>query len=181
MSDRAGSTDIVSHSRWLGALALILFASLAACSKPKAAGGASLVAQGAAPVAAAPAGNACDRKLITQADVAGLMSEPIASVGPLQGDPQSCQFKTTGFSSISVALRPGVGNGTVDIWLSGGMGSPAASLAGVGDRAAWSSQLKEVNATKNNLLCDIGATGPATRPATQEKIGALCNKIFSAY
>jgi len=181
MSDRAGSMEIVSRGRRLGALTLILVAALAACSKPRAAGGESSVSQSAAPVATAPAGNACDRKLITQADVVGLLSEPIASVGPIEGDPQSCRFTTTGFSSVSVALRPGVGNATVGTWLSGAMGSPAASLAGVGDRAAWSSQPKEVNATKNNLLCDIGATGPATKPATQEKIGALCNKIFAAY
>ena len=181
MSDKARSMKKGRHSRRPGALALILLAALAACSKPKAGGGAPSVSQGAAHVPATPAGNACDRKLITQTDVVGLLSEPIASVVAIQGDPQSCQFTTTGFSSVSVALRPGVGNATVDTWLSGAMGSPAASLAGVGDRAAWSSQLKEVNATKNNLLCDIGAVGPATRPATQEKIGALCNKIFAAY
>ena len=181
MTDRAGSMEISRHRRRLGALALILLTALAACSKSKAGGGASSVSQGAVQVATAPGGNACDRKLITQADVAGLVSEPVASVGAIHGDPQSCQFTTTGFSSVSVAIRPGLGNATVRAWLSGAMGSPATSLAGVGDRAAWSPELKEVNATKNNLLCDIGAIGPATRPATQEKIAALCNKIFAAY
>lgn len=181
MTYRAGSMEISRRSRRPSALALILLVALAACSKSKAGGGASSVSQGAAHVAAAPAGNACDRKLITQADVAGLVSEPIASVKTIPGDPQSCTFTTTGFSSVSIALRPGLGNQTVNTWLSGAMGSPAASLAGVGDRAAWSSALKEVIATKNNLLCDIGAIGPATRPATQEKVGALCNKIFAAY
>ncbi len=113
--------------------------------------------------------------------MAPLLSEPIVSVGALKGDPQSCKFETAGFSSVSIALRPGAGDGTVGTWLSGAMGTKAESLPGVGDRAAWSAELKEVNATKNGLLCDIGAIGPATKPATQEKIGALCNKIFAAY
>jgi hypothetical protein len=165
----------------MGVLALILVAALVACSKPDTTGGASSVSQSGAKAAVAAPGNACDRKLITQADVAALVSESIASVGPIQGDPQSCQFTTTGFSSVSVALRPGLGNATVKAWLSGAMWSPAVLLAGVGDSAAWSATLKEVNASKNNLLCDIDATGPATGPATQQKIAALCDKIFAAY
>jgi len=40
--------------------------------------------------------------------------------------------------------------------------------------------LKEVDATKNNELCVIGAQGPAVKGATPATIGALCNKIFAA-
>jgi len=40
--------------------------------------------------------------------------------------------------------------------------------------------LKELNASHKNLLCDIGASGPASAGATQEKIMALCAKIFAA-
>ncbi len=162
--------------RYAFALAVILLAA-AGCSKSNPEN--STAPAAATPTAATPAGNACDRKLITQEDVAGLLSEPINSVGPIPGDPQACKFKTAGFSSVSVTLRPGVGDVTVKTWLSGQMGS-ATPLEGVGDQAAWSSVLKEVNATKNNLLCDIGAIGPATGPATKEKLGALCNKIFAA-
>jgi hypothetical protein len=53
-------------------------------------------------------------------------------------------------------------------------------LAGVGDTAVWDPTLKEVDATKNNVLCEIGAMGPATKNATSDKVGALCNKIFAA-
>jgi hypothetical protein len=62
--------------------------------------------------------------------------------------------------------------------LSGGENVAATPLAGVGDKAAWTPILHEVNATKNNLLCDIQSSG--TPGATQQAVGALCNKIFAA-
>ncbi len=128
----------------------------------------------------APPGNACDRKLITRDDVAGLLSEPIAKVEVLAGDPQSCVFTTTGFSSVTVSVRPNVGEATVDAWLSGKMNVEASPASGIGDKAVWTPLLKELNASHRNLLCDIGAAGPATGGATQEKITALCAKIFAA-
>src|ERR1700753_1461213 len=59
--------------------------------------------QGVPPRAApsAPAGNACNRKLITAADVAPLLSEPVSSEKPLAGDAQSCVFETAGFSYVT--------------------------------------------------------------------------------
>ena len=125
-------------------------------------------------------GNACDRNLLTKDDVAGLFSEPIAKVEALKGDPQSCVFTTTGFSSVIVSVRPGLGEMTVDAWLTGKMNVAASPVSGIGDKAAWTPVLKELNASHKNLLCDIGASGPATGGATQEKITALCAKIFAA-
>jgi hypothetical protein len=156
--------------------------SLSACSQQPASP-ASSPAQTPATNSAKPAraGTACDLKLITEADVAPLLSEKISSVEPLKGDAQSCVFNTAGFSTVTVALRPGLGNTTVDTWLSGRMPTQATSISGVGDKAAWTDILKEVNATKDNVLCDIGAVGPATGPATQERVAALCTKIFAAY
>ena len=46
--------------------------------------------------------------------------------------------------------------------------------------AVWDPLLKRVSATKNNVLCEIGAIGPATKGATPDKVGALCSKIFAA-
>lgn len=127
------------------------------------------------------AGNACDRKLLTSADVANVLGAPIVEVKTMPGDPQTCQFITAGFSSINVSLRPGLGDVTVKTWLDGKMPLPATPLSGVGDRAAWVSELTEVVATKANLLCDIQATlGRPPQAASQAKIGSLCNTIYRA-
>jgi hypothetical protein len=151
-----------------GMMSLALLAAAAGCSH-------------SAPVSAvASAGNACDRKLITKDDIAGLLSEPISKVEALQGDPQSCVFTTTGFSSVTVSIRPGLGDLTVSETLAGKTNTSATAVSGVGDRAAWVDILKEIDATKNNTLCDIGAIGPATAGATQQKIAALCAKIFAS-
>jgi hypothetical protein len=153
---------------------------VAGCSKPSAGGEGSAPAANAAPAAAtasaAPAGTACDRKLITPSDVAPLMGAT-PTIGPLAGDPQSCVF-TAGDYTLTVALRPGLGDITVKTVLSGGENVSATPLPGVGDRAAWTPILKEVNATKNNVLCDISPGGGGLN-ATAQQVGALCNKIFA--
>jgi hypothetical protein len=150
----------------------------AGCAKTGSTAGAPATTANA--TSAAPPGNACDRNLITKDDVAGLFSEPIAKVEALKGDPQSCVFTTTGFSSVTVSVRPDLGELTVDAWLTGKMNVAASPVSGIGDKAAWTPVLKELNASHKNLLCDIGASGPATGGATQEKITALCAKIFAA-
>jgi hypothetical protein len=99
------------------------------------------------------------------------------TMGPLAGDAQSCEFKSGGVSII-VSLRPGVGDLTVKTVLSGGENVEATALAGVGDKAAWTPLLHEVNATKNNVLCDINPAGASS--VTQQQLGALCNKIFAS-
>jgi hypothetical protein len=157
-------------------IAIVLFIALVGCSKsaPQNASSEAAASVAAAP-ASAPAGNACDRKLLTAADLSGLLKGTI-TIGPLPGDPQSCIFSGGG-DQITVSLRPGVGDMTVQTVLSGGENVSATPVAGVGDRAAWTSELHEINATKANLLCDIQA--PGETGATQQSLGALCNKIFA--
>jgi hypothetical protein len=160
-------------------LALIGLLALAACSKPVANNGAASGSPQPAAVASAPAGNPCDRKLITTADMAPLFSEPITSAKALAGDPQSCVFETAGFSSGHVSLRPGLGHMSIDMILSGKTNQTVTPLSGVGDRAVWDATLKEVDAEKNGDLCEVGLIGPATSGATAEKVGAICSKIFA--
>ena len=154
---------------------LIALMALGACSKYMAA------ASPAAATASAAAGNACDRKLVTAADAAQILGAPVASEKTLRGDAQSCVFETADFASLTIAVRPGLGRVTVDTWAAGKMPMPATPVSGVGEKAVWQSTLKEINAEKNDVLCDIGVIGPGPRAgATPEKLGALCNKIFAA-
>jgi hypothetical protein len=163
--------------RQLFALAIVAVLCVAGCSKPGAnAAGASAQAT----AASVPAGNACDRKLITQADVSPLFDEAISGEKPIPGDPQSCEFDTAGFSSVQIAIRAGLGNESIAEIKSGATNETVTALPGVGDSAVWNPLLKRVSATKNNVLCEIGAMGPATKNATADKVGALCNKIFAA-
>lgn len=134
----------------------------------------------------ADTGNACDRKLLTMADVAPLLGEPITGAEPIPADSQSCRFKTAGLPSVTVALRPGLGRATLATWTAGRMPLTATPLDGVGDQAVWVDDLIEVVAEKNDLLCDIQVTGlkaafnhqPAR--ARQKAVGSLCNKILEA-
>jgi hypothetical protein len=161
---------------------VILLLVLAACSKPVSNPGAPAASQGAGNAGAStPAGNACDRKLVTSADAAEILGEPVASVKTLPGDAQSCVFTTSDFTTLTISLRPGLGRATVDTWAAGKMPMPVTNVSGVGEQAVWQSTLKEINAEKNNLLCDIGVVGAGhSAGATPEKLGALCNKIFAA-
>ena len=165
----------------LACFPLILLLVLAACSKPVSNTG-DPRSQGAGNAGAStPAGNACDRKLVTSADAAAILGEPIASEKALPGDAQSCVFTTAGFTTLTISLRPGLGRTTVDTWAAGKMPMPVTDVSGVGERAVWQSTLKEIIAEKNNLLCDIGVVGPGQGAgATPETLGALCNKIFAA-
>lgn len=158
----------------LSALGIVSIA-FAACSK-----GTSQTTGGAATTQVA-AGNACDRKLLTAADVTDLLGAPVTESKTIPGDAQTCVFGTSGFNSASVTIRPGVGDMTVKTWLDGKMPVSAVPLSGVGDRAAWVADLSEVVSTKANVLCDIQFRGGGTRNAAQQAaIGALCNKIFAA-
>ena len=131
--------------------------------------------------ASAPPGNPCERKLVGETDVAGIMTSPVVKTEPLDGDPQSCVFSTALQSHITVMVRPGLGEVTVSGWEKGQMNVPVTSMAGVGDRAVWQDALNEVIATKNNVLCDVSVTGPPGTAATgaQRRLGDLCNTIFS--
>lgn len=129
----------------------------------------------------ASAGNPCERKLVGEADVAGIMTSPVVKMEALDGDPQSCVFSTALQSHITVMVRPGLGNMTVSSWEKGQMNMPASPMGGVGDRAVWQDTLNEVIATKNDVLCDVNVTGPPGSAATgaQKRLGDLCNAIFS--
>ena len=129
----------------------------------------------------APAGNPCERKLVGEADVAGIMTSPVVKTEPLEGDPQSCVFSTGLQSHITVMVRPGLGNMTVSSWEKGQMNLPVAPMAGVGDRAVWQDTLNEVIATKDDVLCDISVIGPTgtAAPGAQKRLGDLCKTIFS--
>jgi len=157
-------------------LALLAALSFAACSKS----GSNSSASVSLTAASAPAGTACDRKLIVAADVAPLFDEAISGEKTIPGDKQSCEFDTVNFSSVQIAVRPGLGNVSVSMVKSGKTNQTVTPLAGVGDSAVWDPELREVDATKNDVLCVIGAQGPAVKGATPQTIGALCNKIFAA-
>jgi hypothetical protein len=157
---------------------------LVACSK----GGTTAAAQSSESKAAtAPPsiGSACNRKLLTIADVAGILREPITGSEEIAGDNAStCKFTTASFPSISVTLRPGVGKASLAVWKSGRMPTASTPLTGIGDEAVWVTDLNEVISEQNNLLCDILAEGIAKDLAgsvalEQQRIGALCNKIFA--
>jgi hypothetical protein len=130
---------------------------------------------------AVPTGNPCERKLIGEADVAGIMTSPVVKMEPLEGDRQSCVFSTALQSHITVMVRPGLGNVTVSGWEKGQMNLPVTAVTGVGDRAVWQDTLNEVIATKNDVLCDISVMGPPGTAAAgaQKRLGDLCNTIFS--
>jgi hypothetical protein len=152
----------------------------------KSAPGTAAASEHSKPAARVNTGNACDRKLLTAADAAGILGEPVTGTKPIPGDPQSCEFTTESYSSVEVTLRPGLGRTTLGVWKSGRMPVSGTTLTGVGDEAVWVDPLSEVIAEKNDLLCDIQVTGLAGvlqhKPAAdrQKAIGALCNKIFAA-
>jgi hypothetical protein len=161
----------------LSGCALALLASCSRTSQPLPA------AALASTPAAAPL--ACSGLPVQIADLAGILNDPVTRAKPISGDSQSCEFSGGGFPSITISVRPGVGQGIVAAWLAGKMPLKAAPLAGVGDAAAWQSSLQEVIAQKHNLLCNIEVRGgagdiavaPTELPAA---LGALCNRIFAA-
>jgi hypothetical protein len=133
--------------------------------------------------AAAVAGSACERKLLTAADAATVIAGPITGTRPLAGDRGACEFTTAGYASVIVSLRPN-GKATLAVWKSGRMPVSGTPLAGVGDDAVWVGSLDEVVAERNDLLCDIQVNGFAavlhdrSAAAEQKAVGALCNRIF---
>jgi hypothetical protein len=158
-------------------LSLPLFAaclSIAGCEK--------------APIVAPPvvaAVSPCETLVLKAADLGGLLQAPITHATALAGDGQSCAFLTTGFSAITVSVRPGLGKASLDAWSTGKMPLPVRPLNGVGDAAMWQDTLHEVIAQKNDVLCDIQVRGGSddiavAAGALAEKLGALCNRIFAA-
>jgi hypothetical protein len=148
--------------------------SVAGCSK-----GPSAAAPVVAPI------SPCETLVLKAADLGGILHAPITGATALAGDGQSCAFLTTGFSAITVSVRPGLGKASLDAWSRGKMPLPVRPLNGVGDGAVWQDTLHEVIAQKNDLLCDIQVRGDGddiavAADALPEKLGALCSRIFAA-
>ena len=137
-------------------------------------------------VAAMPAPlPACEALILKTPDVAPLLTAPITRATSLAGDGQSCAFLTTGFSSVTVSVRPGLGRASLDAWSNGRMPLTARPFPGVGDAAVWQDTLNEIIAQKNDLLCDIQLRGSADDIAVRaevlpKELGALCNRIFAS-
>lgn len=157
---------------------------LCACSKSAPNDAASPSKNAATQPPAALAASVCDKKLVTAQDVASLFSEPVVNMKNIPGDPQSCAFKTAGFSGASISVRPGKGIAVLSTYTSGHMSEYDKSepLAGVGDEAIRSLNLNRIVARKGDLLCEI--TGPGlARPSGDPMIAnlsGLCEKIFAA-
>jgi hypothetical protein len=159
---------------------------IAACSKSSSDAGSDKPSAGATKPNA-PAGTPCDRKLVTAEDVAGILTEPITGTKPLTGDPNTCYFITAtsesqGGPGIRVTVREGAGKGDLEALKSGKMNIEGTPLPGVGDEAMWVNLLKEVHATKNNVLCNTALDGSAVighYTDVDKKLGEICNKIFA--
>jgi hypothetical protein len=133
---------------------------------------------------AAAAISACDTLVLKAADLGGFLHAPITHATALAGDGQSCAFLTTGFSAITVSVRPGLGKASLEAWSTGKMPLPVRPLDGVGEAAVWQDSLHELIAQKNDVLCDIQVRGDnddiaVAGGALPEKLGALCNRIFA--
>jgi hypothetical protein len=108
------------------------------------------------------------------------LPSPIASK-PLAGDPQSCVFDGGGFASITISVRPGLGDVSVAAWTNGTMPVSGVAVSGIGDRSVWQDTLRELIATRHNVLCDIGSSGAkGSAGDVEKKFAALCGKIWAA-
>ena len=100
----------------------VVFAVLPSCAK----------APTAAPPVIEPI-SACESLVLKAADLSGFLQAPITHATALAGDGQSCAFLTTGFSAITVSVRPGLGKASLEAWSTGKMPLPARPLDNVGD------------------------------------------------
>lgn len=127
----------------------------------------------------------CGTQPVTVKDMTGILIEPITGTKHVSGDSQSCEYSTGSFPAITISVRPGLGQSTVDAWIAGRMPLKARPISGVGDAAVWQASLHEVIAQQRNVLCDIqvrGGAGDIAIPmaALPAALGALCNRIFAA-
>jgi len=127
----------------------------------------------------------CDAQPVKVKDVAGILVAPITELKPVSGDSQSCEYSTGSFPAITISVRPGLGQSTVDAWIAGSMPLKASPMNGIGDAAVWQPSLHEVIAQKHNLLCDVQVRGGVSDlalpvDALPGALGALCNRIFAA-
>ena len=177
---------------WKSLLAACTVCAAAACSQNASTEKSIGVAKAASGTAAAQ-GNVCDRELLTLADVDGILDQQVTGTKPLQGDPQTCYFISAtndkGGPELRITVRPGHGKAALESFTSGKMNAYATwkPLPGVGDEAVWLPDLHEIDARKGDTLCVVGAPlslskalRDAGEPGQQQRLGALCNKVFAA-
>jgi hypothetical protein len=170
----------MTPSTWCAAGVCILAITVVACAPGSPSTSQPPVGQGGAVAANRPVTNVCDRQIIAPADLVSVLSGTITTK-TLPGDPQTCEFSADGFSSVSVTVRPGLGDVTVSEWIGGQMPASTGAVDGIGDRAAWQATLHELIATKHNVLCDIGSHGTkGTDTDLKKTFGQLCDKIWAA-
>ncbi|MDQ2768396.1 MAG: hypothetical protein M3Y30_14740 [Gemmatimonadota bacterium] len=126
----------------------------------------------------------CERGILDERDLQGILRGPIVGSRLVPGDPLSCAFTTGGHSRFEITLRPKHGRAIVKDWIAGTMALEAVPLQGVGDRAAWQRDLHEVIAERGDALCDISVMGTegdfvdTSEYVLEDRIGNLCNKIL---
>ena len=96
--------------------------------------------------------SACQRVALKTVDLTGILRAPITRASAVPGDVQSCSYLTEGFAAITVSVRPGVGESTLDAWAHGKMPFEVRPISGVGDSALWQAALNELIARKGGLL-----------------------------
>lgn len=127
-----------------------------------------------------PIHNVCEGKVIAPDDLVSVLRGTITAK-TVPGDPQTCEFSSESSSSVSITVRPGLGEVTVSDWSGGKLPFGAAAVNGIGDLAVWQSTLHELIATRRNVLCDIGSHGTTgTEADLEKKFGQLCDKIWAA-
>ena len=126
----------------------------------------------------------CERGLLTERDLKGILRGPILGIRLVPGDAQSCALTTGGHSRFEITVRPKHGKATVENWIEGSMALEAVPLHGVGDHAAWQRDLHEVIAERGDALCDIAVIGTegdfvdTSEYVLEDRIGNLCNKLL---
>jgi hypothetical protein len=138
------------------------------------------------PSVALPRGSVCERGILTQRDLSGILRGPITGNQRIPGDRESCAFTTAGHSRFEVSVRARHGRATVERWIEGTMALQGVPLEGVGDHAAWQRDLHEVIAERGDVLCDIAVMGTegdfvdTSEYVLEDRIGNLCNKILGS-
>jgi hypothetical protein len=126
----------------------------------------------------------CGLSGIGPTDVAAVTGSDVMMGRTTPGDSESCEFGS-GAQRVQMSVRPKHGRITVASWLEGRMPLRAATLAGVGDAAVWQTELHELIAEQNDVLCDVslGGAGQDTvqLPSAElaRRAAILCNKVFA--
>jgi hypothetical protein len=174
------------NSSILTAVALAAILGVGACLRA-AAVGAAMPRERAAPAGDVP--NAC-ANILEPRDLAAILGPSGVTASAEAANPTVCRFDGPGRTAVAIALRSG--DEVAPFWklaLDANHGAMV-PLAGVGDTALRTRDGAEVIARKGSLSCQAHVAGideARTRTATHaakdglaQKLGALCNKVFSA-